>query len=132
MSSTGRLLLERLKSDFKFTINSVMRLQYGSDEDLLSTKYVFSCDEMEQLVKVRRKYSESIFFYPFSICSVLDRICSCQTLRSQYFTKREQNRREKEMEKLTRYLSCNNTRGKASATSWATSLMMQCFLRSSP
>lgn len=47
-----RLLLEILEFDFKFTINSVMRFQYGTDEELLSTKYVFNCDEMEQLVKV--------------------------------------------------------------------------------
>ena len=47
-----RLTLEILEFDFKFTINSVMRFQYGIDEELLSTKYVFNCDEMEQLVKV--------------------------------------------------------------------------------
>ena len=94
-----RLLLEILEFDFKFTINSVMRFQYGTDEELLSTKYVFNCDEMEQLVKVLSEYSE-FSFSPLSICSVLDRICSCQTLTSQYFTKKEQNKRRKERKRL--------------------------------
>ena len=60
-----RLLLEILEFDFKFTINSVMRFQYGSDEELLSTKYVFNCDEMEQLVKVWSEYSEFLLPPPF-------------------------------------------------------------------
>ena len=65
-----RLLLEILEFDFKFTINSVMRFQYGSDEELLSTKYVFNCDEMEQLVKVWSEYSEFLFISPFYLfCS---------------------------------------------------------------
>ena len=58
MSEHRILLVEILEFDFKFTINSVMRFQYGSDEELLSTKYVFNCDEMEQLVKVWSEYSE--------------------------------------------------------------------------
>ena len=129
MSEHRILLVEILEFDFKFTINSVMRFQYGSDEELLSTKYVFNCDEMEQLVKVWSEYSEFLFISPVPICSVLDRICSCQTLTSQYFTKKEQNKRRRRKEKKTplRNLSFSNTREKPIGKSLALLSMMRCF-----